>query len=235
MAKRSDYVRVPGPQRYYQHITTGEKITRRQYDKLAGIQYERKAHANKTINESLQVLRPARGRKSALKTSKFEQQIISEARLDEKRRKEAKRRIEKKERQQVRKAQHNKTKTRRVRGISVQSLKKGSMGVRRDFDTYEQYLILLESARKLYVRFDGNRERAVFGYAIGVRGYDTESPRELGAFLMRLQYIDKTISRDDLLSLLSDFEESKPYFQVVNFFIHFAFNKSYALWKRDHG
>ncbi len=59
---RAEWVALGGKSRNYRNSFTGETLSRRQFDKLAGripVSYERKAKANATPE---QVLKPARGR-----------------------------------------------------------------------------------------------------------------------------------------------------------------------------
>lgn len=71
---RDDWKALGGKSRQYLNERTGEVLSRRQFDKLAGRlpqgSYEKKAAANKAAAPGVAAARPARGRRSALSLSK---------------------------------------------------------------------------------------------------------------------------------------------------------------------
>ena len=238
MAKRvdlSNWVPLGGKTRQYRNIKTGETISRRQYDKLRGINYERKAYFSKARDPKTFYLRPARGRKSARDLSgEFAQQVIEERKAaeavkqKEKKAEVVKRKKKRKFERQVNKRVHQKV-------VRPQLLKPGSKGARISFDSYEGYLKALNEMRNMRVTVNGQRQPGVAGYAIGVIGtmQVNDVPTVIGAFLTRMRSPQSApISEDDLIAMTEQFLESRPYFTFLHWFIHIAFNIHYAREKK---
>lgn len=218
------FTRLPGDKaRRYINASTGEIISRRQYDKLRGIQYEKKAEYNKARNEARQLLRPARGRKSALKKAPAEQRLIAEARKEHREqvtaRKKAERQIASHRRAVERKAK------KRVKKPTIYSLKKGAIGKRFTFNTYQDYLLLMDAIQTMSVR----GEKAVLSYSIGAYGHDTNNPgRDLGITFFGQKSPKMVLTEGEFDDLDDELEESKPYFERDAFFMHVAFTKKAA-------
>ena len=85
--------------------------------------------------------------------------------------------------------------------------------------------------KRMKVTVNGKREPGVFGYAVGVVGYDDrEEGKDLGAtlFTLRSPTHSKPIGEEELYSATEQFQEEKPYFVFMHWFIHAAYNARYA-------
>lgn len=231
MAQKEDYVFLGGKSRRYKNVVTGETISRRQYDKLRGINYEKKARFSRARNWELAELRPARGRTSALKATGLERELIAEARREARRKKELQRKEEILLRKLERKAKSQQNKRVKQKTIRPQLLKRGAMGARISFDSYEGYLRALDQMKKMKVTVNGKRMDGVFAYGVGVIGYDDREPtKQLGATLFRLRspHYAKPISEEELYEATKNFQDEKPYFVFRHWFIHVAYSIEYA-------
>lgn len=217
-----DWQVIKGTARNYKNVKTGEVLSRRQFDKLRGISYETKAKTNKAKNEKLQLLRPARGRKSALKLDRDLQEAVATARKDRLAELAEKKIIEaetKKLNSKFMRAMNKKTPTPK---ISKQSLKTGHLGVRKPFSSYEQYVELLTEAQRLGV---------IFMYGLGWTGVSDRDgqvgeTRDVTVFKMADIKLMRTEEEFN-----EAFEESileKQYMHFRNYFMHFGFDKEYA-------
>ncbi len=218
----NDWQAVKGTARNYKNIKTGEVLSRRQFDKLRGISYETKAKINKAKNEKLQLLRPARGRKSALKLDSELKEAVATARKDRADALAEKKLIEAETKKQNTKFMRAMNKKIPTPKISKQSLKTGHMGVRKAFSSYEQYVELLTEAQRLGV---------IFMYGLGWTGVSDRDgqvgeTRDVTVFKMA----DVKLMRSEE-EFNEAFEESileKQYMHFRNYFMHFGFDKEYA-------
>lgn len=218
-----DWVRVPGSARRFKNQKTGVEVSRHQFDKMRfGLTHRQKAKKAFLADPKTAVLRPAKGRKSALKAPTDLKEAIATARLDKK---EEAKRI--KEEEKTLKALNKKIESALNKKvpeskITKQSLKTGHMGVRKPFKDYQDFLRLLNDARKLGV---------IFSYSLGWRGV-SERPESAGEYLdvsvFTQQHISKTISEDDFNTEFQVSFLEKSYMSFKNFFMHFAFKKEYA-------
>lgn len=218
-----DWTRVPGSTRRYKNIKTDVEVSRHQFDKMRfGLTHKQKAKQSFIADPKTAVLRPAKGRKSALSAPPEMKEAIAVARLDIKEQKKIAKEEEKRAKAEARKIEHALNKKVPQSKITKQSLKTGQMGVRKPFTDYKDFLRLLDDARNLGV---------IFSYSLGWRGV-SERPENAGKYLdvtvFTQQHISKTISEDDFNQ---EFETSfleKAYMKFKNFFMHFAFKKEYA-------
>lgn len=218
----ANYKPLGGKTRRYLNLDTGEEISRRQYLKeTKNTSFEEIAANNRARNPLQAALRPARGRKSALKDDARE--MIAQARieadrrrreLDEERRQ--KRRIE----LEIQRAVNKKVRRKKV---TKALLPAGKMGVRLPFGEYSDYLAMLKEARAIGV---------VFAYSLGAVMRDEETAQERDATLYPLMSIKDTVDEEDLKDTTAEFIESKSYGLVfAHWFIHLAYSKQYALEK----
>lgn len=220
---KSDWKYLGGSARNYQNVNTGEIISRRRYDTLSkGISYEAKAAHNRAINPKLAVLRPARGRKSALRydaetreqfaTSRIERaEVKRREREEEKARKALEREIARKQKKRVR-AKH----------VTKQSLRPGNMAIRYPFNDYGELSRMLDEAKKIGV---------VFGYSLGWHGVDTRTGQEKDVTVFTLSHINTRISEDEFYDEMDNSYLDYSYLSFMYFWVHIRFTKQYAIEK----
>lgn len=218
-----DWVRVPGSARRYKNQKTGVEVSRHQFDKMRfGLTHRQKAKQSFLADPKTALLRPAKGRKSALSAPPEIREAIAVARLDARAQKELEKEQEKLTKAQIRKIERALNKKVPQAKITKQSLKTAHMGVRKPFSDYKDYLRLLNDARNLGV---------IFSYSLGWRGV-SERPENAGQYLdvtvITQQHISKTISEDDFNQEFENSFLEKSYMTFKNFFMHFAFKKEYA-------
>lgn len=209
-----------GKSRRYLDTKTGETISRRAYQKITqGLSFEEKAAFNRAQDATTSILRPARGRKSALKGTATEKNIIAEARLEAAKRQREIAKAEKERKAVARKiARVTGRKTKR-RKITKKLLKPGSFGARVSFDDYDEYLAILNEARQTGV---------IFSYGLGMVGVNENTGQDLGITVFRMTFLGDTIPRDEFEYEMSAALEERAYFMFAHYFMHLAFKKEYA-------
>lgn len=210
---------LPGAKRAV-NIETGENISRRQYDKIrrgTDLSNEKLAQLNRVTNPQLSELRPARGRKSALKASPTEQALIAEARQEDRQRRKELAAEEKKrkadERELARRLNRPK---RKLRKVTAGLLKPGHKAARIPFDTYEEYLQLFDQAK---------RGGKVIFYGLGVQGHHENTGAELDITVFTMRTLDRPVSEDDFDGAMFDVLENYAYFVFENYWMHLAFKR----------
>lgn len=218
------YQPLGGKSRRYRVLETGEEISRREYLKRTkGTSFEKIRDENLKRDPLTSVLRPARGRRSALKAE--EKQLIAQARLEERRERELREKIEKERRRverQIKKVVGKKVSRRK---ITKRLLKPGRLGARIVFNNYSEYREALREMRAL-------GDEVVWGYGVGVVIANEETGDERDATLWTLQGINETIDEDELDDVTQEFIESRAYnAQFARWFMHVRFAKNFALAK----
>lgn len=220
------FERVPGKARNYRNIETGEVVSRRQYLKsVRGISNELLAKRNAATNPQLQLSRPARGRSSLIKKSEVERELVSSIRLEDKLKKAELAQIAKQEKaleSKIKRIQNAKPK--RIKSLSSRILKKGAMGVRVPFYTYEQYIQMFNQ---------GKADKDIGSYGIGVNGYDESSGDERTFTLFRLRDFSRPIPEDEFLEAADDEIEGRSYFAFTNFYMHVAFKVEFVRQRNE--
>lgn len=235
MADISQYIPLGGKTRRFKNVVTGETISRRQFDRLRNIQYERKAKFSKARDAATFYARPAKGRTSALRFAGEIKKEIIEARKEAAETKQRivqqTRAVKKLERETQRKA----NKRVHQKQVRLQLLKPGNLGARISVSSYEGYLKALSEMRALKATVNGKRIAAVNGYAVGVVGYDDRQgeSKMLGATLWHMRDPDaKPIPEKDWYERTQEFIDEHTYFVFLHWFIHVAFAKEYAQDKK---
>lgn len=207
-----------GKSRQFLNTETGEIISRRQYDKIRGIQYEAKAAANKKANLAEALARPARGRKKA--ESKAEAELRAEAAR-------IRQQIEEEEKQKKKLLRAASSRAHKVKPKKIRKamLKAGHRAERVSFTEYEEYVDYIAQMKSNVLP---NGRRLVSSYAIGMVGYDERDEKELGAMLTGLQSPSVKLTEEELRDLSDDFIISRPYFVFSHYFLHLHFDKPYA-------
>ena len=196
-----------GKSRNYYNPESGKVLSGRQFDKLRGINYEKKAEANKQANIVEALARPAKGRKKA-KTQQ-EKELAVQNYLAKQSAKSA-----------------SKAKPKKIR---PQLLKAGHRAERVSFTTWEQFEDLRQ--QMLDVKSPARAGfRLITSYAIGVTGFDSRDAgrKEIGAHLTGLQSPRDPVSEEELAGMLEDFIYEHSYFVFSHFFLHLHFDKPYA-------
>ncbi len=209
---RGDWKRAPGKARNYVNTKTGAQISRRQYDEHYGSAaafrtYERKA-AHKAA-ESEAPLRPARGRKSALKLPQKERERIAL----ERREAVAQKKIDK----AINRSQARKPRT-------PKSLTSKNFPTKRLGRAFE---LPIE-----YAEIEGFRQKAAAwgnarGYFVGANFIDTRTG-DTGSFAMsQLRSMRKAFSEVDFDNLLRAIA-AKDYIEAFSAFMYVALKIEYA-------
>lgn len=214
-------VKGSGKRERFINLLTGEEVSRRQRDQaVKQITYEKKAIANKAINEAEQLARPAKGRTSARKMAPAIKADIVKARKEEKQRKVQVAAAEREQRAMDRRAQQlrgKKVNTPKV--INAQTLRAGTMGRRINFNNYEEYLDLFEKAKK---------SKLVFLYGLGWTGIDLRTSRELGVTVFPMRDFGKPITKARFDGEFQQSVEDKSYMEFLHYWMHLAFDIKFA-------
>lgn len=217
--------------REYRNVLTGEIISKRQYDKYrrGGLSNEMSAKLEKVTNLDLALSRPARGRKSILKSSETEKELILEARKEDLQRRKDLEEKRKMERAVERKIARQSRKTVKRGKINRYTLKAGRAGARIPFNTYDEYVELIKDAQK-----DGN----IHSYGLGIIGYheDKGDERAITVFTQRrVARNEPAISREEFDEEMEDAINSKAYFIFQHYFMFLAYNMEYVYQKAKKG
>ena len=211
---RADWVRVPGGARRYASVQNpGVTISRRQFDEHYGSAafhgtYEKKARVN--AKEPQQLLRPARGRKSALKLTPAQK----EAEL-------ARRRVIKQETQQeklVRKLETKKIRT--PQKITLRNFKSGHV-IRKIRTGVDQ-----EEIERL--RYEGQKSKIIFGYWVGLEMVSERDGQMKSVSLFTQRDIKLPFTDEDMDAAI-DVASNKSYAELTGMFIAFHLNKAGAI------
>lgn len=209
-----------GKTRRYKNTLTGQEISRRQYDQMVNpTTYEKKAAHNKAINLEKAVLRPARGRKSYVKSQDWIQKEIAAQRIEAAEKKKAASAAAKKERELTRTVQRKKTKTVKTRKVAKRYLPKGKLGWRIPFADYDQYVKLLEDARATGV---------VHIYGLGFTGVDVRLGVEKSVTVFRMRSISMVESEDEFYETMQDAQNEYSYLEFMHYYIHLAIDKDFV-------
>lgn len=221
------FERVPGVLRQYRNTATNEVISRRQYLKTlrAGLSNEKFAQLNAITNEELSVSRPARGRKSLLKTGEVERHQIAQARIEDKKRREELAIEAKKERElnKLLKKRSSKKPVKR-KHVTGRLLKAGRKGARVPFDSYEDYVEMFKEAV---------RGGKVMFYGLGMEGYHENTGKELDITVFTMRTFTRPIPEAEFYSHMEDALEEHSYFVFTNYWMHLAFKEEYAKQKAE--
>lgn len=231
MAKTSDFYPLRNKERQYKHKTTGEIISRRQWQKIkrGGMSNEKFAELNRVTNEKLQVLQPARGRKSALKKTDTEKEMIAEARIEDRQRREQIAISEREARLLERRIKKAQAKRVRAKAIRPQLLKAGNMGARISLNDYNDYLKAFEQGKNATVRLkNGARIPLVFSYGLGMVGVNENTGQDLGITVFTMRTFDRPIAMDEFYDEMEATLAERAYFVFSHYFMHVAFSKAYA-------
>ncbi len=223
MAKKqliSGWEYLGGKSQRYREIATGREISRRQYDKLDGqLSYEKKAAHNKIINPELSAIRPARGRKSYLKSEEWAKKEIAEQRIEAQRLKKEKAEKEKQQRKVERANVRLSNKKVRVKKVKKHLIPKGQIGWRIAFNEYSELETLLDEAKKTNV---------IFAYGLGFVGVDTRIGELRSITVFRLRPINRGVDEDEFNEAMAEAIEEYSYMMPSHYFVHFAIDKNFA-------
>lgn len=223
MAKQfrvSDWESLGGKARKYRNIKTGEEISRWAYNKLkTGVDFRTAAEHARIINPEVAVLRPARGRKSALKKTGVERKMIAEARIEDRQRREEIAKQQAEVRKLERKIDRARNKKVKRRKITKAALIPGRRAVRTPFNTYGEYLEIFAEAKRIGV---------VAFMGVGVVGLDENTGEERDATIFTMRLLTRPIPEDEFEDEVTNFLEAKAYFAFSHYFAHVAYRADYA-------
>lgn len=209
------YIYLGGKTRRYLNTETGEEISRRQFDKLTkGVNYEKKAKANKIANLEEALARPARGRTKAVTTTEKKTRVESFQKKEEIKRTT---RLEKLAAQKASKAKPKK--------IRPQLLKTGHYAERIKFTSWQEFEDL---RRQMQSQIAPNGKRLITAYGIGIVGYDERTGQQLGATILPMRTPNTKLTENQLQDITDDFLENHTYFIFSYYFLHLRFNYEYA-------
>ena len=220
---KKDFQRVKGSGKTERFIDliTGKEVSRRYRDEAVNrITYEKKALANKVLNEEEQLARPAKGRTSASKLAPAIKSEVAKVRKEERERKAQVAALEREQRAMDRRAQQLRGK--RVnppKVINGSLLRAGTIGRRINFNNYAEYLDLFEKAKK---------SRIVFLYGLGWTGIDLRTSREQGVTVFPMRDFGKPISESKFNGEFQQSVEEKSYMEFLHYWMHLAFDVKYA-------
>lgn len=205
---------------------TGKTVSRRQRDKALRsvfsekpISNEASAKFNLQTNPELALARPARGRKSVLKASQTEREMIVAARIEDKERKAELAKKEQQERALQRALFRSANKSVKVKHVTKRSLKPGSKGARFSFNTYGEYLQLKKEAQATGV---------VFSYGLGMVGYHGETNQSYGVTVFTMEHINnKPIPEKTFYERFDEERMARAYFVFQHYFMHVAYKKEF--------
>ena len=216
------FTALKGSARRYLDNITGQEVSRRTYQEYmrAGMTNEQLASINRRENPLLAAARPAKGRKSILKLSQVERDLIAQARIEDKiRRSEiaAENKAQKEAEKLLAKRSNRKPiKRKKITGALLQP---GRMGRRVPFDYYSDYLeMFAEAKRGGIVKF----------YGLGMQGHHENTGKELDITVFPMRTFTSPIPEDEFDDAMNEELESRAYFIFDNYWMHLAFDKGYA-------
>lgn len=216
------FTQLPGSARRFLDNVTGEEVSRRVRDEYlrAGMTNEQLANINARENPLLAAARPAKGRKSILKLSEVERNLIAQARIEDKLRR-AEIAAEQKAFKEAEKllAKRTKKKVIKRKKITGALLQPGRMGRRVPFEDYSDYVEMFKEAKA------GGKVKF---YGLGMQGYHETSGKELDITVFSLRTFTRPIPRDEFDEAMADAIETRAYFIFENYWMHLAFSKEYA-------
>lgn len=206
-----------GKDRRYKNEATGQELSRRQYDKLAGrLSYEAKARHNKLINPELSVIRPARGRKSYVKSEDWIKKEIAAQRIEAEALKKKAEAAAKKEKEIARKNERLVGKKIKVKKVAKRYFPKGRIGWRIPFNTYADYRALLKDAKAT---------GAIFAYGLGYVAVDERIGDYKTVTVFPMRSLSMVEDEEDFYTAMFDSLEQYSYLKLAHYFIHFAIDK----------
>ena len=201
--RATDWKRIPGGARRYVNAKTGDEISRRQYLQhyggatAYGTLEKRAKHLSKTEK---QLLRPARGRKSALRLSETEKIVEYNKRKVNKREAEADKKI----------ARELSKKRRAPKKITIDNFKRGKIS--------RNVVLPIEFEPIEAVRQEAEDSKLVFGYMVGANLITSEG-EDRTFVAIKLRSISKKFTERDYQNLLDKANEIS-YAKLVSFFVH---------------
>lgn len=215
------FTRLPGSARRYLDTITGKEISRREYQQFmrGGTTNEQLAAINRSQNPIIAAARPAKGRKSALRASPQEREIIAQARIEDQLRRAALKDEAKKQRE-IEKllAKRGSKKPKKRKRITLSLLQPGRIGRRVEFYTYEEYVEMFAEAKQ------GGK---VLFYGLGAQGYHETTGKELDFTVFTMRTLTRPIDEDSFNEEMSEQIESRTYFVFTNYWMHLSFNKKF--------
>lgn len=212
-----------GKDRRYRNEITGQELSRRQYDKLAnnlpaGMSYEKKAAHNKLINPELSAIRPARGRKSYVKSADWVKKEIADQRIEAERLKKLAADRAKAEAEKQRRIERLKFKKVKVKKVAKRYFPKKKIGWRIAFNDYQEYLQLIKEAKAT---------KAIFAYGLGYVAVDDREGVYRPVTVFNMRSLSMVVSEEEFYGAMFDSIEQYAYLKMAHYFIHFAIDKKH--------
>lgn len=213
-----------GKSRNYVNEKTGEILSRRQFDKLRDIFYEKKAAENKAKDQLEQLARPAKGRKSVRKVTPAFKKSIVEARAEKQAEEIAAEKARKDMAAKVRMVQRRAAKRIHVKKIRDQLLEAGRVGARIPFNTFAEYVDLWKQIQKM-----GEK---IFAYSLGITYIVTEERSEVGqerdVTVFTLMVAKDFIDEEEFDEAMRADMQERTYLKFAHFWMHLKFGNKFA-------
>jgi hypothetical protein len=212
----SRFQRIPGKQKRVLDKQTGKEYSRRQFDKEFGKlktqgvkSYEELARYNKGQEGKAQLLKPAKGRASALKLPAEKKREVLAQRVETQTEKRLQNKIQKEESKKLR----------TPKSLSLKNFKPGKMGRRFNvpFD-----LITINEFINTAAKFKGS-----YGYTVGFIFVDTKTGAKGGVTLIRLRDLKMPYELDEFEEMLNYIEE-RNYIHPLNAVVYIALKQQVA-------
>lgn len=215
------FTALKGSARRYLDNVTGKEVSRRQYQEYmrGGTTNEQLAAINRAQNPIIAAARPAKGRKSALRASPQEREIIAQARIEDKLRREVIKQEAKKQRE-IEKllAKRGAKKPKRRKRITLSLLQPGRIGRRIEFYTYQDYVEMFAEAKS------GGKVKF---YGLGMQGYHENTGQELDITVFTMRTFTRPLPEDEFNAHMEEEMENRTYFVFTNYWMHLAFDKQF--------
>lgn len=218
-----------GKSRNYVNEKTGEILSRRQFDKLRDIFYEKKAAENRAKDQLEQLARPAKGRKSVRKVAPAFKKSIVEARAEKQAEEIAAEKARKDMAAKIRTVKRKTSKKVHVKKVRDQLLVAGRIGSRIPFNTYAEYVDLWKQIQKM-----GDK---VFAYGLGITYIVTEERNEVGqerdVTVFTMMAAKDFVDKEDFDEIMREDMQERSYLKFAHFWMHIAYSTKFAQSKAD--
>lgn len=219
------FERIPGTGKNerFRNTVTGAEYSRRKYDEIRrpGFTNETLARLNKVTAPVQAVLRPARGRTSALKTAGEFRESVAESRIAEQKRIEETKKLAREEADKFRRIERFKGRKVKVKKLTARLLRPGKLGTRIGFNDYDEYLALMDDLERM-------GDRKVVAYGLGFAAVDIRLGLERDVTVFPMHSIHDTFDEDEFDSEMETELDNRPYLQFLNYFMHVAFAVPFA-------
>jgi len=213
-----------GKSRNFVNEKTGEVLSRRKFEELRGIYFEKKAAENRAKDELEQLARPARGRKSVVKAAPEFKQSVTQARKEKRVQVEEEEKATKEMAKRVRTVERKANKKVHVKKIRDQLLKPGRLGARIPFNDYSDYLDLYKQIQTM--------GKKIFAYGLGITFVVSEERENFGeevhVTVFTMMAARDKVSKNEFESRMKAAKEEASYLRFKNYWMQIKFGNQFA-------